>query len=190
VKSLCTRGILLEHGTVKMMGRVDEVVSYYFGGDNDIKNYKEFTAPYMSSNDFQIKSMGVRAKGKDFSEPILRNEDLEFVFHYNNKDTSAAHYDFTLKFKGEDGEYVMVTSTAHYQESIIKSGEHTIIMNIPGKFLNEVTFYVDFLLVVNNQEVPVMENDVISFSVNPEVRPMGAWMGREVGYFRPSFDWE
>lgn len=189
VKSLCSQGLLLEHGTIKMTGNVDKVVSHYFGGDNNINNYKEFGLTPFKHENFSIHSFGVRAVNKDFSEPILRNDVLEFVFNYTNNNDPQKRYDFTLKFKGEDGEYIMVTSTGDLV-SVIKQGNHTLKMIIPGKFFNEGTFYLDLLLVENKHDVPVMETDIISFAVNPENRQVGAWMGREVGYLQPSFDWQ
>lgn len=189
VKSLCTKGILIEQGNIKAEGRVDEVVSRYFGGDNDLKTYKSFDAGTMRAEGFKINSIGVRAKGKDFSEPMLRNEDLEFLIDYTNNNPGS-HYDFTLKFKGENGEYIMVTSTAHYKEPVIKPGSHVLTMTVPGSFFNEVSFYMDFLLVQNKNDVPIMENDLLTFSINPANRAMGEWMGREVGYIQPSFEWK
>ena len=189
VKSLCGQGLLLENGQVKMTGNIEKVVSHYFGGDNNVNNYKEFAANALRHHDFIIRSFGVKAQNKDYRQPILRNDVVEFELKYLNNNNPDIRYDVTLKFKGGDGEYVMVTSTGDYN-TLIKQGEHTLQMLIPGKFFNEGTFYLDLLLIENKHEAPIMETDIISFSINPENRPVGAWMGKEVGYLQPSFEWK
>ncbi len=39
IKALCTRGVLLEHGTVKFMGNIQDTVDYYIGNGGSSENH-------------------------------------------------------------------------------------------------------------------------------------------------------
>ncbi|HMI07328.1 MAG TPA: ABC transporter ATP-binding protein, partial [Flavobacterium sp.] len=46
VKSLCTKGLVMEHGKVKKNGEVEAAVSYYLSGDSEVMNKKTFGHDY------------------------------------------------------------------------------------------------------------------------------------------------
>jgi lipopolysaccharide transport system ATP-binding protein len=46
VKSLCTRGIVLEHGKVKFDGKIENAVSFYLSGESESQNKKTFSSEY------------------------------------------------------------------------------------------------------------------------------------------------
>jgi lipopolysaccharide transport system ATP-binding protein len=188
VKSLCTQAILLERGQIKRRGATDEIISFYLGGEDDIRNFRSFSD--LRWNNFTLLSIGLKAAGRSFTDELNRTEPLELSISYTLQNDEGRRYDITLKFKGEDGEYFMVTSTGHLQNTIISPGTHELIMSLPANFFNEGTFYVDFLLVIDKKEAKIIEKDVLSFSIVPDSKVIGAWMGKEVGYIIPNFEWK
>ena len=84
----------------------------------------------------------------------------------------------------------MVCMLKHFIQNLVKKGRHEVKMFVPKFFFNDGTFFVDLLVVKDSKIVIIQENDVLSFLVNPEQKPLGSWMGRELGYVRGQFNWK
>jgi lipopolysaccharide transport system ATP-binding protein len=184
VKSLCTRSVLLENGTLTYDDNTDLVISKYLGASNDILNYRKNVNKIEG---FDIISFGVRSIDKDFADPIIRTDEIIIEMECENN-TAFDEIHLTLKLKGEDGNYFLTTTSVD-QVDFIK-GKQKIKMIIPKGFFNEGGYFVDILIVANKRSVFFMENDAISFLVNPEPKSIGEFMGRELGYVRSNFKWE
>lgn len=184
VKSLCNRAILLEKGEVVFMGDTNQSVSKYLGSSNGILNFKNEVA---EADGFKLKTVEISSRNKNFSEPIIRTDEILLKLTYDNR----SMYDeihFTIKMKGEDGNYFLTTSNIDNLK--IENGCHTIAMVLPAGYLNEGTFFIDILAVANQKTPFIYEIDVLSFLVIPEPKPIGVYMGKEQGYIRPSLNWE
>jgi lipopolysaccharide transport system ATP-binding protein len=183
VKSLCTRAILLENGCIVKDGDTDEVINKYLVGSSNIENHKKIN---IQKNGFTLHDIGVRANQKKFEDPILADDKIEIYFNYTNNNKNLIH--INIKFKGEDGEVFMSTSSSH-DESVVKEGENELSVTFPANFFNEANFYID-LLVVENRKIKIIEEfDVLSFLINPESKELGSWMGKEKGYIKGIFEW-
>lgn len=183
VKSLCTKCMWIDNGEIREIGETDKIISKYLLGDTSLINY---TNTEYKNKGFIIHEMGVRALNKHFEDPISREDEIEFYFKYTNNNPNKLH--FTIKLKADDGQYVMTTSTGHYP-NLINEGSNTTSMIIPKMLLNDRTFYLDLFVIENKKDKLLLEKDVLSFNVMPENRPIGSWMGRELGYIRGQFDW-
>jgi lipopolysaccharide transport system ATP-binding protein len=184
VKSLCRTGIFLENGKLKKEGDINSVLRSYLGGDELISNHCVINS---YKNNFQLIEVLVRADKKDVDDPIVRDDNILLEISYNNTSDSIIH--FTIKFKNEDGQYI-ITSTSQDIEHLVSKGINKAVMTIPSKFFNDGIFYLDLLVVENRTNPIIVESDLISFTVNPEVVPLGFWMGPESGYIRMPFDWQ
>jgi lipopolysaccharide transport system ATP-binding protein len=183
VKSLCTKAILLDKGQIEMEGDTDTIISKYLIGSNEVYNFK---LNPVKSESFDILEIGVKSANKDFTEPILRDEEIALVIKYDNRTNNKLS--FTLKIKGEDGQYCMTTSSGHVSD-LVKQGIGEAQLIFPKKLFNDGTFYIDLLVVEAAKRAIIWENDIVSFLVNPENKPLGSWMGKELGYFRGNFPW-
>jgi lipopolysaccharide transport system ATP-binding protein len=184
VKSLCGTGLLLETGEIKYYGETTQAVSHYLGSSNGILNYKKQVA---STDGFELKIAEITARNKDFSEPIIRTDEILLKLSYDNK----SNYDeihFTIKMKGDDGTYFLTTSNP--LDFNINKGNNSVAMVIPSGYLNEGHYFIDLLAVANQKAAFIYETDVLSFLVNPEPKPLGVYMGKEQGYVRTNFQWE
>ena len=184
VKSLCTRAVLIEEGRITKDGNPDDIISAYLKGSNEITNYKDNLG--IEKPEFRLNTFGIKSVNKGVSEPILRDNEIEVVIGFESQIEGSVH--FTLKFKANDGQYIITTSSSHFPD-IVKKGKQEVKMLIPKKFLNDGTYYVDLLVVRDAKIVIIQENDLVSFLVNPEQKPLGSWMGKELGYIRGQFNW-
>ena len=189
VKSLCKKGILLANGVMVYQDAVNEVVTKYLKGDNDISNYRKWEKPIIKSNDFELLEIGIKAKGKDFCDEMQIDEELEFIATFLQKNENIS-LDITLHIKDDSGNKLFSTGSGSFNESSFNtSGVIQTRMSIPANFFNWGSFFVDLFVVENNQKAVIVENDIISFTLNNITLPIGAWMGKEPGSIKPHFTW-
>lgn len=184
VKSLCNKGILMQNGKIHYIGETENAVQKYLTTGNSLVNYR--TNLNVKKEDIDIESIGFKASIHDFETPVSRNHDTEILIEYNKKTNETIH--FTLKFKGEDGVYFMTTGSD--VETVTNThGKNIAVMKIPSFFFNVGNFYIDLFVIKNLKEAAYIENDIISFTINPEENTLGSWMGSELGYIRGNFKW-
>jgi lipopolysaccharide transport system ATP-binding protein len=186
VKSLCTRGIMLENGKITSIGTTDKIVKSYFGGDRDSFNYRVLN---YQKNNFFLNSVGVRNSDKGFDDEIIRDKEITFEFVFTLSENIDGLY-FNVKFKDEEGKYII--TTASNNSVFIDQDTKKINMNIPSGFFNEGNFNIELLVIQKKEtgyEVFFHDADLLSFDILPEERPLGTWMGKEQGYIRHTFEW-
>jgi lipopolysaccharide transport system ATP-binding protein len=187
VNTLCTSAIFMENGLIKEIGETGKIIRGYFTDSQINSNERLFNYNHQF---FEIKRVKVTNKNNIDSE-IYRDNEIVFEFQYENKSIIGNTY-FNLKFKNEIGEYFMVTSSATAKH-LLKVGAGISKMIIPEGFFNEGTYFIE-LSVLNYSDSDgyqkyFHETDLLQLEILPEKRPIGSWMGREVGQIRHNFQW-
>ncbi|QIH39520.1 ATP-binding cassette domain-containing protein [Flavobacterium sp. Sr18] len=195
VKSLCTRGVVLEHGKVVFEGGIEEAVSEYLNLDNDItsrKIYSEVEAPSSEvvrlleteviNNRFENKSdyfifekVGVRIK----FEILVETSDLVLGLNlYNNE------------------EIHILSSHQKNNSEKYKVGVYQIIVWFPNNFLAEGYHFCGIAAMSYKGYFRVHFHDVNKFSFNIidefiENTARGIdYKGKIPGVVRPILDWD
>lgn len=189
VKSLCTRGIVLENGKSVFNGNIDEAVHYYLNsGSIGYSGHKRIFDNIKNANtsDYNIISASVRSSNKKLGEPIVRDEVILFDVHFIKK------CDFDLypvfRFKDDDGNYLFVSGTLKNDVKNMHNGKILSVLTIPAYFFNEGGFYVD-LMIHDGKKIVFLENDALHFVVIQESFELGEWMGKSRGALKPKFNW-
>ncbi len=189
VKSLCTRGIILENGRLIYEGASDDAVYRYLKGDGEHTNFKAFPEPLTDGEHYIIRNISVKAKNKSTTDPISMQDEIDIKIQLKFLNSDKNEYHLNFRFKNDQGNYLFVSSSKKENE-IDLPGEREISMQIPNNFFNSGNFYVD-LVIVKNKKTPVLvENDIVSFTVINEDEEFGSWMGRTRGDLKPNFNWE
>lgn len=191
VKNLCSRAIVLENGQVTFDDEVDNAVEYYLKGESGTStSYKAFTNKTIGNEHFWLSEIGIKAATKNFEQPISSDDEIviEISYHYNKK--IADRLDVNLRFKADDGVYIFNSSTGYIDNAFIKEGTHKISMFIPSHFFAYGTYFMDFMLVENNKKAIFIEDDILSFTINPQQTKLGGFMGKGKTYLKPRFEWE
>jgi lipopolysaccharide transport system ATP-binding protein len=186
VKSLCTRGIMLENGKIITSGSTDKIVKSYFGGDRESFNYRVLN---YQKNSFLLNSVGVRNSDKGFDDEIIRDKEITLEFVFSLTENIDGLY-FNVKIKDEEGKYII--TTASNNSVFIDQDTKKINMNIPSGFFNEGNYNIELLVIQKKEtgyELFFQDSDLLSFDILPEERPLGTWMGKEQGYIRHTFEW-
>jgi lipopolysaccharide transport system ATP-binding protein len=106
VKSLCTKGIVLENGLVKHNGEVESAVSYYLGGaDAETQNKRAFESTYDTAI-FKLNEICLNTKGRSESEPLVEDQEIELFTKIEFK-TQPERYHITYHLYNEMGGAVL-----------------------------------------------------------------------------------
>ncbi|PBJ13855.1 ABC transporter ATP-binding protein [Flavobacterium sp. ACN6] len=151
VKSLCTRGLVLEHGKVVFDGEIDESVDYYlstnqiFNDDKLIKKgYFSFdNHPNKKVKDFGILSVEIFCNSKKTST-IVTGSNVDFKFRYKLK-SQFREAVLGIVIKDPDEVEIVGINNRNTGDKInIDSLDGEIILNFPVfRIIKSKTYSVD-----------------------------------------------
>ena len=195
VKSLCTRGIVLEHGKVVFEGEIKEAISEYLNLESHVtskKIYNNFEAPSSEiirlletevinnlfenkSDYFIIEKVGIRIK----FEVLIETSDLVLGINlYNNE------------------EIHILSSHQKNQNINYKVGVYQAIVWFPNDFLSEGYHFCGIAAMSYKGFFRVHFHDVNKFSFNiidefiENTARGGEYKGKFPGVVRPILDWD
>ncbi|MGM0635459.1 MAG: polysaccharide ABC transporter ATP-binding protein [Bacteroidota bacterium] len=188
VKSLCTRGIVLENGTSVFEGTAEECVSYYLkDGKSEANNERVFKN--VEKNDvFKLNSISVSNAGRSFGEPIVEDEEVHLKTSvYIEKEPERYH--ITYHLYNELGEAMFSLSNRRADVNLVNGVNH-LVCKFPKGFLQPGNFSLKFLLVKDRKKAIYIEDSIVSFTVVNAGRELGVYMGKEPGFIIPNLEWK
>ena len=187
VKSLCTRGLVLENGMKVFDGTAEESVGWYLGGSLNLINKKVFKPKEVENEYFQLHEISVNKSGYAFSELIDEHDAVEVnTLITFKKETERLHLTFVLN--NDSGETLFTFS--HNKMFKVNEGLNKLKCTMPEGFLNIGSYFLSFFVIQDSKRSVFIEKDIISFQIVHGERPIGTWMGREPGFIKPIFEWE
>jgi lipopolysaccharide transport system ATP-binding protein len=190
VKTLCSRGIILENGRITQEGSTDQVISNYLKGNSELVNFKtDPNKPMIDLPDIEIYSIGVKANNKDYNDIITLDDKITFSTRYKQK-TNSKFIHITIHLKDELGNVVFTNASSNTKIADDKEGLFDVSVVFPDNFFNWGSFYIDLYIVENKKNILVVEKDIVSFTVINKQQEIGQWMGKEAGPIHPRFDWQ
>lgn len=185
IKTLCTKGILLDTGKVAYQGNIDETVLRYLGNNNTY-NSNHFIYENIRNDFFELQEIILKNSSKTMDEPLDENEEIELITNFVLDTDQPERYHITFHLKNDYGEALFAFSSndLRYNE-----GKNSLKCTFPKKFFQSGNYYLSFFFVEDKKQAIIIENDIVSFSVVDGNREIGVYMGREPGFIRPEFDW-
>jgi lipopolysaccharide transport system ATP-binding protein len=190
VRSLCSRCVLLEEGKLVFEGSPDEAVARYLGGAVGQRTshvWNEQTAP--GNESVKLFSVSVVNLNKSGNTPVSMEDDFAVRLKYTLFESSE-RYDFTLQFKGPEGEILFATGTGILQAKSNEPGTYSAELLVPGNLFNSGTVEVNLLVVKNRRELIYTVDSLLSFTIIEKAKQEGQWMGKAKGYFAPVLEWK
>ncbi|MDC1327339.1 ABC transporter ATP-binding protein [Ulvibacter sp.] len=185
VKSLCSRGIVLENGKLVFEGGTDEVVSYYLKGNSEHQNLKVFGDTY-DNVIFKLNEICVKNLNYEIKDPIDESKEIELITSIAFKNVDVNRYHITYHLNNELGEGLFSFS---HSEIILKQGINTLSCYFPANFFQAGEYFLSFFVIEDKKTAVFHEKDMLSFTVINGKRELGVYMGKEPGYIRPVFKW-
>jgi lipopolysaccharide transport system ATP-binding protein len=186
VKTLCSKGIVLENGNSKFLGSIEKCVSFYL--EDSIPNITKldfFDSKYDNSV-FKLNTLLIKKKGENFDDLLIENDSFEFITDIDFKVDGL--FNITYHLYNELGEALFSIFDENDVAKITK-GRNKIRFVIPSNFFQAGFFSLSLFIVKDKKEVLFLEKDIFSFTVVEAERKLGVYMGREPGYIKPKFEW-
>lgn len=193
VKSLCDKGMILDHGEITCKGDVDMCISQYQVGLYD-KNGQFDIAKY-NNEFFDLKDFSVIDENGKTIEGTVSNDEtvkVKIVFDLKKK-----HSGFCLGFSVYDNNEIIVfwsypsDNYSEYREPEI--GQNEYICEIPSHFLNEGDYYICLQGGIHFQEWLIDPQDNpprIKISIQGGLSDSPFWTLRRPGICAPIMKWE
>lgn len=192
VRSLCTRGILLDQGKIIRDGPINEVVHDYLASYLQVcsaKYWKKEEHPVH----MPIKMISVELKkgNEELTESINISEDhyIDMTYEVVNTGTQAC---LSLSILTEEGASVFNSLNnleEHYYAKPLKQGIYRTRCVLPKNLFNDGRYYVSILQAAGNWGDSLIHDRAISFEAIDDGILRGDYFGAYPGYVRPMLKW-
>ena len=183
VRSLCSRALLLECGRVESQGTTDSVVDAYLSTASTECLAQEWGTPAEAPGNgkARLKRVALEYPGKSEGEPLTTHVPVDVHFEFWNLGLDGL-LNISTHLRNVAGE-VLFNVWSHQQEmpACALSG----VLRIPGDFLNDGLYTLDFMVVENSRRVYCLD-PALTFQVH-DWREGIAWFGKVSGAIRPVF---
>ena len=193
VTRLCTQGILLDRGTVKMQGRSSDIVSQYLSmGSEEGSQFVVADSARAPGNDrFRLRAVrlldheGDAMSTFDIRYPITAEIEYELLRPIRN---------LRVGFRLLSGDGTVVFSTTDMDEGKSHDSHRTVgtyvsRCTIPGGFLNQGRYSLSLGIDVPMVESVVFIDNIVSFFVEPTGGVVGAIPDNRLGVVCPLLPW-
>lgn len=188
VKSLCSRGIVLENGTQALDVPIDEAVSYYLSNGMQTENVKTF-GDKIKNHIFHLHEIKVENEAYQDNENNFITEDKPIrIITDITINKEAARYLVTYHLYNSMGEAMFSFSPSRAGIKL-ELGRNILTCEFPTNFFQAGQFFLSLFIVEDRKQAIFVEKDILSFSVIDGRRDIGVYMGKEPGFIRPNFKW-
>jgi len=195
VKSLCSKGIVLNNGCVGFNGNVDGAIDYYLKSSENFAHRTWNNNAGPKSNFLQLLEAKVLNSNNEIATNHAISDDIKVEFTYEiTKENQLFLHGFNL-FNGHN---IHILSSHDKDAKSLKEplslGIHSTIITIPGNFLAEGAYNCSFAIMRYNPfHVEFHEMEVVGFNVIDEMSEntvRGNYSGRFPGVVRPLLNWK
>ncbi len=188
VKTLCSKGIVLNKGEMSYYGEIESAVNHYHGQVNMNKNQISWDVDDIDTpgnDNISMKSVSVMpVKGT----VIDIDSGIEITTEFINKKANRS-LDLTLKLFTIDGICLFATGIVLSSNEDSKIGCYSTRVEIPAHLLNSGIYKFTLIFGESQKYVIYKAEDIISFEVEHTTTGRGSNMNRAPGVMRPSLDW-
>ena len=187
VKTLCSKGIVLNKGQVVFQGGVGEAVDQYMVSGNLHKNeiHWDNIADAPGNENIRLKSIAVKPLQ---GTTLDIDSGIEIITLFFNA-TAGRSLGFTLHMFTLDGVCLFETGIVLSKTGDAKIGYFSTKVKIPPHLLNAGMYKINLIFGESQRYVLYKIEDIISFEVENTATGRGNNMSRAPGVIRPLLDW-
>jgi len=187
VKSLCTRGIVLENGTIKLIAsNIEDAINSYMTLeqlDQEYPKYFDKDSPLYGNNQIRLNSVDVIT---DLNESYYTiKEELRIKINFTTI-VDLNSFNLAINFKSLSDGAVLFTQITPIKPTV--KGDYISELIIPANFLNSKMYAIDLHFVNQNRAILTIENvvnlEILDF--REDVDYYGEWSG----YIRPDLKFD
>lgn len=181
VKSLCTKGILMQRGEIIHTGTASDIVDHYTRLSTDrLHSAVHYDAPGNAPGNEHIRIKSVQATPKEIS--LSDSITLDFSFWNTGQDT-----DFMLAFDLLNLHEQTVFSTGT-RVQVEQGQEGNVQCTIPGNLLNDDVYSIHLYFFNQDMKPLYNQKEIVAFEVVDVDRSYG-YLGKVNGVIRPQLAW-
>lgn len=181
IRSLCTAGLLMENGTLKMAGSIDSIVGEYVNRFNS----EQLSGININSGPITINQISVRALNSNEQSFIDENDQVSIEIDFTAQKVTNS-FKVTYVLSDSDGTNLFAFSNDEYAFS---NGQSKAVCHFPKGFLNVGEYFLSVYFINNDSITILKEDDILHFNVAIGKRKVGGWTGKEPGFIKPKFNW-
>jgi lipopolysaccharide transport system ATP-binding protein len=190
VKSLCTRAIVLEHGSTVFEGYVDAAVDFYLNNENmqlgtGIVNYLD---NQVGNDEIQLLQVSVTDKTQRIRTAFLQSEAIDVHIEFLSK-TDLKGMRFNLSVKNSYGVVAFVTSSHELTKAGVTKGEHKLKLTIPDFLLNKMQYTLTINAGIPGNRVLIEPIDVLLVDIEGEHSGGSTFIEKWPGLVSPKLEW-
>ena len=186
IKSLCTRGLLLNSGSSAATGPILEVVDVYARGNGRGTTTSQQWAAWdgaPGTDSFRFKSITLVSRDPRATNQLTVNTTFDIATEiYASR---AGLINLSLRLNTVSGEVVFATGSSQLE---LSPGVARYVCRFPGDLLNDGTYTLNVMIVEHSRAHFVLR-EVLQFEIH-DIGRTGSWLGKWPGLIRPRLDWE
>ena len=186
VKSLCTKGIVLQKGQLIFNGSIHEAADFYQQnneGTNDLIKTFDENEQFKNQNIRLKKIEAVSESGGSLS--ITKKSHFTIVFDCYLENINL---DCTMEFRTSDETIVFHTGALISQNQDSKKGQYTVSFDLASYYLNSGLYSISLIFGKNQQETLFRAEYCYSFQIENDA-VIGTKSNHLPGVLRPNFDY-
>lgn len=139
VKTLCSKGILLENGIIKENATIDKAIQKYFS-NNNINKFQ------FENSSFKFLNFNLIAENGKENINISNGENFHFEFSIEIKNNYKNGFGFCIAIYNETEDLISAINTYHINNeiAILEKGIYSFKVEIPKYILNTGTYNINF----------------------------------------------
>jgi len=186
VKTLCTKGLVIEKGRLILNDDIDLAVAKYLGNpEGSVISYSDLSHIHLEGI-LKLISIEVFNTSGTYTQPIVENQPIEIKLSMEMYAHNPDAYNISYHLFNEVGEALF---SFYNEDAKWTRGENQLLCTIPANFFQSGNYSLSVFIVENKRRVLYKEHNIVSFTVIDGGRELGVYMGREPGYIRPVFTW-
>jgi lipopolysaccharide transport system ATP-binding protein len=195
--NLCSRAMHLVAGAKYSEGPVGAIIGEYISLNGTGKGERTWDTSAPPGRDEFFRLAAVRIiSGGNVSGEVDIDQDVHVEVDIDNLRQGAC-LSTSIQLVDQLGSTVLSSANFHSVNLVRDdwfgrphpAGRYRTVCTIPANFLNEGTFSITVLLLLNVAHVEVFEKDAISFTVHDTGAMKKEWAGEWSGAVRPRLAW-
>jgi len=184
VKSLCSKGILMENGRIVKNAGVDEVLNVYNSNFQEMESEVSWTTETAPGN-ATAKVLSVRLVTDDNYFAIEKDAVLEVIY-----ENLIDNHSLNVSVSVFDDKETYILSSPNLSRSPLPKGIYKSTCVLPKDFFNKGKYYFTVLLIGNNFDLIAQLDKVVAADFDEEGTKRGEYFGYWAGAVRPYLKWD
>lgn len=185
VKTLCSRGVLLDQGAIQVSGEISDVVNAYIRGNARNITGQEWATPESApgTDDFRFKSVKLVVPDRGETNCLTVKTAFDIVIELWVSRPASVNLSMPLNLISGEVVFVVASPVTN-----VAAGVARFICHFPEDLLNDGAYMLNVMVVEDGSEVRSRLSEALTFEVH-EVARTGRWMGKWPGFVRPQMRW-